>query len=159
MAIFYDNLYLPAISLIYPNSYDIIPIYPKGYKEDWSHDHNAGGILHCRRAGKTAQSLKRNNCQLAQEGCYRLVQGRAAVARESHRFRAVHEESAQNIASQEAQNVRSLQSESFADRSESRPRNNAATYCSRLYPFVCIVATSSALCQVIHIVGGKCVAL
>ena len=61
----------------------------------------------------------------------------------------------QKIASQKAQNVRSLSSNSLPDILDNRPRNNAATYCSRLYPFVCIVATSSALCQVIHTVGGS----
>ena len=122
MTIFNDKLCLPVVSLYYPYSYVIMPVYPQGNKEDWSHDHNAGGILHCRRAGKTAQSLKRNNHRLAQEGRYRLVQGRAAVACEPHRFREVHAESAQSIASQEAQNVESLSSNLSAKLLDNRPR-------------------------------------
>ena len=59
------------------------------------------------------------------------------------------------IASQEAQNVRSLSSNSFADNLDNRPRNHTATYCSRLYPFVHIVLTVSSVCQVR--LGGKCV--
>src|SRR5260221_624036 len=53
------------------------------------------------------------------------------------------EEAKQKVASWEAQNVRSLSSNSLPDILDNRPRNHTATYCSRLYPFVHIVLTET----------------
>ncbi len=160
MAIFYGKLCLPELSLYYPYQHVIMLTYKNGNKEDWSHDHNAGGILHCRRASKTSQSIKRNNHRLAQEGRYSLVQGWAAVARESHRFREVHGESAQSIASWEAQNVRSLPSNSLPDILDDRPGTTIQAFQLVCNPFVFIVQRFAVICNDLARFtveqGGKC---
>jgi hypothetical protein len=83
------------------------------------------------------------------------------VARESYRFRAVHEESAQSIASQEAQNVRSLSSNLSGKLLDNRPGTTGQVFITCTYPFVSLYDINQYKTTLVNIengiVGGKCV--
>lgn len=149
-----DNNSVKRLQLATP--YAILFMCHKSRK-DGSHDSDRRNISDIRRGSTTPSLIRGNSTQTLTAKEDTRLQSWELLAHQSVRVGAIHQGTKEKVASQEAQNVESLQPESLPDTSDNRPRSSVQVNQPVPTTFVRIVLTSCTLCQEIRTSWKVCV--